>query len=123
MGEGIVSRKLKFGDTFAALFVLLLAFAVMLLLPSDDKADTVRITSKDRIYTYSLYEDRTVELSQNGIDITVVIENGSVYVSDSTCRDGICRSCGKISKEGCIVCLPAQIVIQISSKGADVIAG
>ncbi len=123
MGEEIVSRKLKLGDFFAALFVLSVSFLLMLILPSDDGASTVSITIGNDVCTYSLYEERTINISENGIELTVVIENGSVYVSESTCRDGICRSYGKISGKGCIVCLPAGVVIETDFKEVDAVAG
>lgn len=123
MGEGIVSRKLKLGDAFAVLFVLIMALLITLLLPSQKNADTVHITTDENVYTYSLYEDRQIELTENGIELTVVIENGSVYVKESTCRDGICTSHGKINGKGCIVCLPARVVIETDSKEVDAIVG
>ncbi len=123
MGEGIVSRKLRLGDVFAVLSVLTLAVLIVLALPSSGSASTVRITSENGVQTYSVYEDRVIKLSENGIDITVVIDGGSVYVSDSTCRDGICKAHGKINGKGCIVCLPAGVVIETDSKEVDAVAG
>ncbi len=73
MGEGIVSRKLKPGDVLAVLFVFALAILLMLFLPSTN-GSVVKITTNDNVYTYSLYEDRIIELSENGIKLTVVIE-------------------------------------------------
>ncbi len=123
MGEGIVSRKLKFGDAFAILFVLLIAVLLIFILPKEKNADTVSITTSNNIHTYSLYEDRVISICENGIDLTVMIENGEVYVKDSTCRDGICKAHGKISQKGCIVCMPAGVVIETDSKEADAVAG
>lgn len=123
MGEGIVSRKLKAGDTFAVLFVLLVAVLLIFILPKEEKADTVSITTENTVHTYSLFEDRIISLSEKGIQLTVVIENGEVYIKDSTCRDGICKAHGKISKKGCIVCMPAGVVIETDAKGADAVAG
>ena len=122
MGEGIVSRKLKPGDVLAILFVLVIAVLLMFFLPSSN-GGVVKITTNDDIYTYSLYEDRIIELSENGIKLTVVIENGCVYVSDSDCRDGICKSHGKIKDKGCIVCLPAGVVIETDGGEVDAVAG
>lgn len=122
MGEGIVSRKLKPGDVLAVLFVFSLAILLMLFLPSTN-GSVVKITTNDNVYTYSLYEDRIIELSENGIKLTVVIENGCVYVSDSECRDGICKAHGKIKDKGCIVCLPAGVVIETDGGEVDAVAG
>ncbi len=123
MGEGIVSRKLKAGDTFAVLFVLVAALLLIFILPQEGNADTVSIKTENAVHTYSLFEDRVISLSENGTELTVVIENGEVYVKESTCRDGICKAHGRISKKGCIVCLPAGVVIETDAKGDDAVAG
>ncbi len=64
---------------------------------------------------YALADDRTVSLAARGVDLTVVIDGGEVYVASSTCPDGICRAHGHISRMGeSIVCVPAGVVISIA---------
>ncbi len=123
MGESIVSKKMKFGDAFAALFVIAFAFALLVFLPRDNSVNTVYITTQNSKYAYSVVDDRTVNLSENGIDLTVIISNGDVFVERSTCPDGICTSLGKIRKNGCIVCLPAKVIIELKSEEVDAVAG
>lgn len=123
MGEGVVSKKFRFGDAFAVLFVVILAFAVFILLPEKGAGDTVNITTQNGKYTYDISDERKIELSENGIEITVVISDGAVYVESSTCPDGICKLQGKLEKSGCIACLPAGVLIEVTSEGVDAVAG
>lgn len=45
---------------------------------------------------------------------TLVIEGGSVYVTDASCPDRLCEKQGRISKNGeTIVCLPNRVVITV----------
>ncbi|MBR6534796.1 MAG: NusG domain II-containing protein [Clostridia bacterium] len=122
MGEDIVALKIKKGDVFAIFIVLVLAAAAFFI-PMEKSGDKVNIKTDKASYVYFLNEDRRITLEENGISLTVVIENGEVYVENSTCRDGVCKKSSPISDGGCIVCLPAHVVIQISSGGADAIAG
>ena len=122
MGEDIVALKIKKGDVFAIFIVLIIA-AVTFFIPIEKSADKVNIKTDKASYVYSLNEDRRITLEENGITLTVVIENGEVYVENSTCRDKLCRKTPPISNSGCIVCLPARVVIQISNGGADALAG
>ena len=48
---------------------------------------------------------------------TVVIEDGKVYVKDSTCRDHTCEKMGTISNNGeMIICIPNSLFITIVSE-------
>ncbi|MCD7771012.1 MAG: NusG domain II-containing protein [Oscillospiraceae bacterium] len=56
-----------------------------------------------------------VEIDVDGL-LTVVIEDGEVWVTGSTCPDGLCEGMGAISRSGeSIVCLPNGIVVKITS--------
>lgn len=81
--------------------------------------DTVRITCDDSVYEYPLNENRTVELEENGVALTVVIENGSVRVEKSTCRDQICVH----THSNSIICMPAHVVITVEGGEYDYVAG
>lgn len=51
----------------------------------------------------------------NGIRLTVVTENGAVYVEKSGCPDKICVHKGRIDRVGdTIVCLPARTVVEVT---------
>ena len=88
---------------------------------SPDEAKSVRIQCGDTVSVYPLSESREIALENCGYTVFVIIENGSVSVADSTCRDKICVSSGKADHAGeVIVCLPAHILITVEGGSSDV---
>ncbi|MBQ1846824.1 MAG: NusG domain II-containing protein [Clostridia bacterium] len=83
------------------------------------QADTVRITCENAVYEYPIGENRRVELTENGVSLTVLIENGRVSVEKSTCRDQICVH----THTGSIICMPARVVITVEDGEYDHVAG
>ncbi len=77
---------------------------------------TVVISLNGETYAeVALSGSKKVEIPVDGF-LTVVIEDGEVYVTDSTCPDGLCEKSGAISKSGeSIVCLPNGVVVKITS--------
>lgn len=66
---------------------------------------------------YPLDQDREerIELPDGSYNI-MVIEDGTVDVSDASCPDRICVNHKKISKRNeSIICLPNQVVVQIEN--------
>ncbi|MDE5546304.1 MAG: NusG domain II-containing protein [Anaeroplasmataceae bacterium] len=54
-------------------------------------------------------------------NVLIVIENETVYVKSSTCKDKVCVHQGKIKSAGqTITCLPQRVFIQIEGSGVDV---
>ncbi|MBQ1947168.1 MAG: NusG domain II-containing protein [Clostridia bacterium] len=50
--------------------------------------------------------------------LTVVIENGEVYVEEAVCPDHLCEKHAPIRQAGrSIVCLPSQIVVSLEGTG------
>lgn len=75
---------------------------------------TVVITAPGLTASFPLDTDRRIELEH----LTVVIENGQVYVADADCPDKVCQHTGKISRENqTIVCLPNRVTITITGEG------
>lgn len=107
--------------------VLVLALAVWLLTLPGGVGGYVEIAVADQpALLYPLDRNDTVELNSRGVSLTVVIDNGTAYVAEADCRDGVCRSMGRISREGqSIVCAPAGVVVRIvgGEPYADGIAG
>lgn len=70
---------------------------------------------------YALDEDRTVTIhGKDGGTNVMVIENGTVHLSDADCPDLLCVRQGEISYTGeSIVCLPNQVVVEISGDGGE----
>lgn len=122
MGENIVFKKMKRGDVFAVFIVFSIAVLLFFTPLSHSGGNMVMIKTESVTYRYPINEDRQLTLNENGISLTVVIENGFVYVKESTCKDKICMH-GKLHGGGCIVCLPAKTIVQIETGGADAVAG
>lgn len=87
----------------------------------------VRVTLDGDTYgIYSLAEGRTITVEKDGHTNVIVIEDGTVHMESSTCKNQICVKHGKISLKGdSIVCLPNRVVVEIEGEGgeADVISG
>ena len=78
--------------------------------------------------TYGIYpmgEDQTIEIVQaKGTDDerrnTLVIENGSIRMEYSNCKNQICVHSGeKHSRGEQIVCLPNWVYVEVMSAGGD----
>lgn len=111
---------LGYADIFAYILVILAALFLLFSGSGQAKPQKVVISVGDTVSEYSLSENKTVEIENSGIKLTVIIENGSVYVKSSDCHDGICVDTGKISKTGqVIVCAPAMMAIRIKGETED----
>lgn len=82
---------------------------------SDTSSRMVQITADNTVFgAYSLDENRTITVERNGHTNVVTIENGAVYISESTCKNQICVNDGSIDTIGQqIVCLPNRVVVEI----------
>ena len=108
------SRPLKLIDIILMSLVLVIALA-WAIIPyfSSPAGNTVQITVNGQMSEYSLDSNRKIQLD----GLTVVIENGQVFVSETDCDDKVCQHTGKISKVNqSIVCLPKNIVIKVTGK-------
>ena len=113
-------------DLIIIIAVVLLALALFLLpFLTRDEGKTVSVTAKNAGASSTLYEgalavNKRLEFENNGIKLTVVIEGGEVYVTESSCDDRVCVHSGKISLSGqSIICAPAGIVINIGGGDSD----
>ncbi|MDE6407177.1 MAG: NusG domain II-containing protein [Anaeroplasmataceae bacterium] len=83
---------------------------------------------KENIAVYIYYDKELVEvvdLNKNQEivvnDVVIVIENETVYVKESSCKDKVCIHQGKIKAAGqTITCLPQRVFIQLEGSGVDV---
>ncbi len=114
---------LKCGDVILMAGILLLA-AVLLWLPyRHAPAGTAEILTADSgaVQNVSLSVDAVYPITSQGITLTVCVSGGSISVSASDCRDGICINTPPISRAGqSIVCAPAGVIIRITGEGAVV---
>lgn len=105
------------------LAALVLALCLWALWPKE-RGNTVLVTIDGaEVLTLDLDEEGAYPLvGFGGFSLTVIVENGQVWVEDSTCPDLICQNHAPISGSGQqIVCLPARIVVTVdTSKEAEV---
>ena len=75
---------------------------------------------------YPLSDNRSICVTQNGITLEIVIEDGAAYVLQADCPDLVCVNSQKIKKSGqTIVCAPAGVRLQVrgGDDGVDFVAG
>lgn len=71
-------------------------------------------------YVLPLSKNAETVISSSAGSNTIVVENGTVRVSDADCPNHDCVNQGAISKAGQqIVCLPHKLTIDISDKDAS----
>lgn len=74
-------------------------------------------------YSYPLYskkERETVKIKNKYGYNEIVVENGSIYVNASDCRNHDCINSGRISQMGeFIICAPHKLMIKIEKTSGD----
>ena len=108
--------KHKLRNDLILLIAIVLIATVLIFVENCRKSagSTVIITLNGSTYAEASLP-ANVEIDVDGL-LTVVIEDGEVWVIDSTCPDGLCEGMGRISRSGeSIVCLPNGIVVKITS--------
>jgi hypothetical protein len=115
---GRKKTKLKPGDyaIIAIMVVLIIVFSYRYFFaPSGGTRIEIRAPSYDG--SFSLGENRVVEVS-GPLGITkVVIQDGEVWVSESPCKQKICIKMGHKHRVGDqIVCIPNRVLIEIVGK-------
>lgn len=121
-----VRTRLSAGDICVLAFVIVLAL-VLFLFPSGNRGQTCTVTWDNGETTLPLDTPTTLTLESRGYTLTIVVHNGCVSVTDTTCPDALCVAAGEISAEGeILVCVPAGVVIRIpgeTNTGEDYIVG
>jgi hypothetical protein len=70
--------------------------------------------------TARLDENATLEIAGTAGTVTVVIDSGTVRVTDSTCPDRVCVHTGAISAPGSMIaCVPNGVVVRIGGEESD----
>ena len=108
--------------TRADLLLILVLFAVcggfFLCRKLSGPGMTVRISVENQVIReLPLNKDTAFTVTNDYGTNTVIIEAGTVYVTDADCPDKICEDMGKISKPGeTIICLPHKLIIEVSDE-------
>lgn len=103
-----LKNKFCLGDLVAAALVLLLGFSVFAVSYfGKSEGDVCVLRTPDTRTVLPLSEDTEFDITSNGIDLHIVVENGKARVESSDCPDKICVHRGEISKSGqSAVCVP-----------------
>ncbi len=110
---------LRIGDV-CLIAVLLVTAVLLLLLPFLSARGAVAeivIVDGGEVRSVSLEKNARYEVVSRGVHLTVCVEDGRIFVSESDCRDAVCRNTPPISRAGqSIVCAPAGVVVRISGE-------
>lgn len=103
---------------FIALVIVGLAASVYFTL-HEKPGNKVLIESNGTEYArYNLSEDREILVENGDNSNLVIIKDGRVIVSESTCKNQVCVNHASISQSGeTIVCLPNKLVVSIEGQG------
>ncbi len=115
-------------DKLVMFFLLILAIAAIIFqgfFMSGDKGERVVITVNNKEYAgynfSDIEEKTTLEIETEYGKNTVVIDQGSVWVSQADCPDKLDIKAGRISKTNqMIVCLPNRLMIEIKDDAGKV---
>lgn len=102
------------------LIVVGLAMSYILSFGQDTGSELIISCDGEKFGSYSLYEDREIEIKQNDHINKVTIKNGTVSMSFSDCHGQDCIHQGEITKSGeAIICLPNKVVLEIAGGEAE----
>ncbi len=119
-------RKNSFYLLLIIIIVSLLIFGFLNIFKEKGETVVISVNGEDNM-SFPLNEDREVNIPgyDGGYNI-LVIKDGSAYIKEADCPDGLCISQGKIKSSGeSIICLPHRVIIKIlgnSDKGIDLIS-
>ena len=114
-------RKIRNDLIFIAalLTVIAIAGACLYLLRGEGTTVTIKVSTKV-VGVYALSEDRVVDIPSEAGHNRLIIQNGEARMETATCPDGICVAHHPIHRQGeSIVCLPNQVVVEISGEATE----
>lgn len=114
-------KKLNFALVAIILALVMGAFAATYAFGESTDARLAVVKDADgNEYVLSLSEDAQKTVTTSAGTNVVVVENGTVRVTDADCPNHDCVEQGAISKAGQqIVCLPHKLTIDISDENAE----
>lgn len=122
---------IKKSDIF--LFIILTVFGIAVSfwsISSGTSGDKVTITVDGNIYgTYDLMKDREIKIVRDEHINNIIIKDGKVSMSFSSCKNQVCVHTGSISRTNDIIaCLPNKVIVKVistdkSGGDVDVISG
>lgn len=109
----------KKADIVLGIILLALGFGVLALLQAFAiPGKTVTVFADGELYgTYSLYENRIVEIESDKGHNTMEICDGQVAMIDANCPNKDCMKFGSISETNqTIICLPNKVSLKINGE-------
>lgn len=123
-------KDIKKGDIFLlAIFVaaaLLIVFSPFLQCRGSSGKHSQPLVLKIRISgelygTYDLNKNQSIQIQNQYGSNTLSIQNGTVSMTESDCRNQICVQTGPIEASGqMIVCLPHELIAEITASSDSV---
>ena len=117
-------KKAVICDLILIFLCILLSVGVLFLTwqskGDDGNAVTVSVTGRVTA-VYPLDKDGVYPIESPYGHLTLTIENGQAFISESDCPDGTCRRMGKIKQTGdTLICLPARVLIRVGGQNGEV---
>jgi hypothetical protein len=109
-------------DIILAIALILIGGASSFALSRYDMAGSrVVVEVNGKVYgSYSLSEDRTINVQRGTHTNVVKIKNGEVSVTEATCHNQVCVKHKAIHTTGeSIICLPNKVVVKIQGEGGN----
>ncbi len=73
----------------------------------------VTTPTEERVYALTDHREETI-VGNNGLKLTLVIEDGAAYVHQADCPDQVCVHTGRLTRSGdSAACLPAGVVLTV----------
>lgn len=116
--------KIKKGDIFISLGLLILSFLLAMYFQSfnsKEEGQYIRIEHNSKLVgEYPLSVDKEIKLESDGKYNEVIIKNGKAYMKEANCRDQICVHMREISIDGeTIICLPNRVYVEVIDKSKE----
>ena len=112
------NKYISISDIVFAALVLAVCLVLFFIFNAGGPGKTVQIFKDGEILTeLSLDKDATYAVAGEYTNI-IVIEDGTVRVTESTCPNHVCEKTGRISQPGqSIICAPNSAVITVKGDG------
>lgn len=110
-------KKLNYNLIFIFVVVLIGLIIGAIYFLTSKTGGKVRVSVDGELYgTYSLTENRIVEIKSAYGDNTLEIRDGKANMCSGNCPDGLCVRMRAIDKNGqSIICLPNKVVVDVVS--------
>lgn len=102
----------------AALLVALVLYAVSQVTLGTQAAQVVVTVGGEEVLRRPLAMSDTYEIAQENGDVNIIrVENGTVFMLEANCRDGLCIRQGRMKNAAkTIVCLPHELVVRLDGE-------